>query len=393
MTTELNNGLAAPSESAGKWEKAAWRIGTEVAAPAADEVDRDARFPHETVDALKAEGFMSAILPTELGGDAASLADLVGAVRAMASHCASSALVLAMHNIEVYTLGRHGTTPELRQLAKDVGSKRLLFANANSEVGVGGDINRSICALDDTVNPWRLDKKALAISYGEYADVILTKARRNPEAAENDQVLIAVRKPSCTLEEISGWDTLGLRGTCSKGFRMVAEVAPADVFPVPLATVANDGGQIFQLLLSAAWVGLAEAAGARAHTALRASARKSIGTLPPTAIRVAEIAANLQAARSLLVAQAMRFEWLEANGSLDDPGFTMGLRNLKVTASSLGVATATAALGVCGIAGYQRTSEISMDRIIRDAHGGLIMVNNERYLNDNAQQLLARRQL
>ena len=126
---------------------------------------------------------------------------------------------------------------------------------------------------------------------------------------------------------------------------------------------------------------------------MAAAARRSVGTLPPTAIRVSEISGELQAARSLLIAQAMRFEYLEANGDLENAGFTMALRNLKVSTSSLGVRTATAALGVCGIAGYQRASEFSLDRIVRDAHGGLIMVNNERYLNDNAQLLLARRQI
>ena len=51
----------------------------------------------------------------------------------------------------------------------------------------------------------------------------------------------------------------------------------------------------------------------------------------------------------------------------------------------------TAALGICGISGYKRDSEFSLDRIIRDAHGGLIMVSNERLLGENAQLLLARR--
>ena len=59
----------------------------------------------------------------------------------------------------------------------------------------------------------------------------------------------------------------------------------------------------------------------------------------------------------------------------------------------LGVRTSTAALGICGISGYKRDSEYSLDRIIRDAHGGLIMVSNDRYLSDNAQLLLARKQI
>lgn len=394
MSQELDDGLVAPAESSGPWQRAAWRIGVEVAGPAADDVDRQARFPSETLEALKAEGFLAALLPKDVGGGGASVVDVVGAVRALASHCASSAQVFAMHSIEAFILGRHGTSPGLKQLQRDVVDEGLLLANANSEVGLGGDLGRSICALDTTHEPYRLDKQALAISYGEAADVILTKTRRCLDADEGDQVFVACRKPAVQLEPISDWDTLGLRGTCSAGYRLLAEIDPTYVFPVPFASVANDGGgQVFQLMVSGTWVGLAEAAAARAHAFIRTAARKSVGTVPPGALRVAEIAAELQLARNQLVGQAMRFAWLEERGDLQNAGFVASLRNLKITSAELGVRVATAALGVCGIAGYRRGSEYSLDRIIRDAHGGLIMVSNDRYLNDNAQLLLARHQL
>jgi acyl-CoA dehydrogenase len=126
---------------------------------------------------------------------------------------------------------------------------------------------------------------------------------------------------------------------------------------------------------------------------VRAAARRSVGSTPPSAIRLAEIAADLEEGRSLLVAQALRFGWLESKSDLENASFTIALRNLKVTTSTLGVRTSTAALGICGISGYKRDSEFSLDRIIRDAHGGLIMVSNDRYLTDNAQLLLARKQI
>ncbi|HUD69471.1 MAG TPA: acyl-CoA dehydrogenase family protein [Acidimicrobiales bacterium] len=394
MTFELNNGLVAPSDATGTWEQVAWRIGVEVAAPAADDVDRLARFPAEAVEAIRSEKLLSALLPKELDGGGASLVDMVAAVRALAAHCASSALVLAMHSIEVYNIARHGATDALRSLARDISADGLLLANANSEVGVGGDVGRSICALDNTGTPWTLEKHALAISYGENADVILTTARRDPDAAETDQVFIATRRGDFDLEPTSDWDTLGLRGTCSRSFRLTVRVDPELIFPVAFSTIANDGsGQARQLLLSAVWVGLAEAAATKAHAYVRAAARRAVGTMPPSAMRLAEIAADLEAGRSLLVAQALRFGWLESTSDLENAGFTIALRNLKVTTSTLGARTATAALGICGISGYKRDSEFSLDRIIRDAHGGLIMVSNDRYLADNAQLLLARKQI
>jgi acyl-CoA dehydrogenase len=71
----------------------------------------------------------------------------------------------------------------------------------------------------------------------------------------------------------------------------------------------------------------------------------------------------------------------------------VGLRGLKVSTSELAVKTATAALSICGMAGFRRDTPFALDRIVRDAHGGLVMVSNDRLMNDNAQLLVARKAL
>jgi len=386
--------MMSPADAEGPWERAAWRVGVEVAGPNADDVDLKARFPVEAIAAMRESKLLSAILPEELGGGGATVADIAGAVRALAAHCASSALVLAMHSIEAFNLVRHGTTTGLRNFTREVAEQQLLLANANSEVGLGGDLSRSHCALDTDGDPWTVEKSALAISYGEDADAILFMARRTPTAAETDQVYLVVRRPDFTLEPISEWDTLGLRGTCSRGYRLESTVRPELVFEPPFNVIANDGaGQTRQILLSAAWVGLAEAAVAKAHDYVRAAARRSIGTVPPGAIRVSTMAGELQAARSLLATSAVRFTALAASSVVENTALTIALRNLKVSTSTLGVRMATEALEVCGIMGYKRDTPYTLDRIIRDAHGGLIMVSNDRYVHDNAQLLLVSKKI
>jgi acyl-CoA dehydrogenase len=383
--------LAGPSVSASPLEAAAWKIGAEVAGPLADEVDKEGRFPAESIAALREAGILAAFVPTELGGGGASMADVAGAVRALAAHCTSTALVLAMHSIEVFNLARHGTTPALRQVLRDVASEGLLLANANSEVGIGGDIGRSRCALEQRDGVLHLEKDALAISYGEYADAIVTIARPNPDAAETDQVMMVIRKSQYSLERTSDWNAMGLRGTCSSGFHLTADIDGDAVFPVPFSVISNDGAAQVRLVLYAAWVGLAEAAAAKAHAYVRAAARRSIGTLPPSAMRLAEMANDLQAARSLLLGSALRFEALDRVGDPEDAGLMMAIRSFKVSASELAVKTAAAALGICGMAGFRTDTPFSLDRIVRDAHGSLVMVSNDRLMSDNAQLLVARK--
>jgi acyl-CoA dehydrogenase len=391
---EFLSGLAASAESTGPVESLAWKIGVEVAGPAADEVDRDSRFPHEAVEAFKENGLLSALVPEQLGGGGASLAEVAGAVRAVAFHCVASALVLAMHSIEVSNLVRHGTSDPLQELLGEIASKQLLIANANSEVGIGGDVGRSICAVETTDDGLRLEKQALAISYGEYADAIVATARSSPDSEETDQVQVICRRPDFALEQTSTWDAIGLRGTCSNGFKLVATVAPEMVNPVPFAVIASSGGiQASTILLSAAWVGLAEAAAAKAHAFVRAAARRSIGTVPPAAGRLAELAVELQEARSMLTAAATRFTLLEDSEEMESPSVIASVRNVKVATSELAVRIATAALEICGIVGFKRDTPFSLDRHIRDAHGSVVMVSNERYLRANAEMLLARKHL
>jgi acyl-CoA dehydrogenase len=391
---EFLGGMSSPAESTGPVEGLAWKIGVEVAAPVADEVDRESRFPREAVEEFKSSGLLAALVPEALGGGGATLAEVAGAVRAVAANCTASALVLAMHSIEVSNLVRHGNTDPLQELLAEIASKRLLIANANSEVGIGGDVGRSNCAIEPVEGGLRLEKEALAISYGEYADAIVATARRAPDSEPTDQVQVVCRREDFTLEQTSSWDAIGLRGTCSNGFRIVASVEEGMIYPDPFAVIAADGGiQAATILLSSAWVGVAEAAAAKAHAYVRAAARRSIGTVPPSAGQLAVLATQLQQSRSLLVAAANRFTALEASPEMESPGFVASVRNLKVSTSELAVRIATEALTICGIAGFKRDTPFSLDRQIRDAQGSLVMVSNERYLRANAEMLLARKHL
>ena len=367
-------------------------IGATVAAPAAGEVDREARFPREAAEAMRERGLLSALVPVEYGGPGASVAEISAAVRVLARHCAASALVLAMHSIDLSNLVRNPTTDAQIELLRSLPERPLLFANANSEVGLGGEAGRSRCAIETVDGAPRLVKEALAISYGEYADVVCTVARRTPESEETDQALAICRR--FELEPLSEWDSIGLRGTCSRSFRLTAEIDPELVYPGPAAAIFNSGGaQVTLLLLSSVWVGLADAAAATAHAYVRAAARRQIGTIPRSATRLAELGIELDRTRDLLEVTSRRLGEALGTEEIESPALLASLRSLKIGTSQGAVAVATAALEICGIAGYKRDSRFSLDRNLRDALGGLVMVSNDRFLHVNAEMLIARKQL
>jgi alkylation response protein AidB-like acyl-CoA dehydrogenase len=96
-------------------------IAAEIAGPAADSVDREGRFPHEAVAALKTAHLMSAFVPKNLGGLGCGMVELAGMCEALAEHCASAAMVFAMHQIQVACIVRHGLSQAFFQHMSRVG--------------------------------------------------------------------------------------------------------------------------------------------------------------------------------------------------------------------------------------------------------------------------------
>src|SRR5206468_5059195 len=116
---------------AGSLLETARRIGEAVAAPAADAVDQTARFPHEAVAALREERMLSALVPRELGGLGATIGDVAASCEALGRSCASTAMIYAMHQIEVACLVRHGiASPYFREYLSQLARHEWLVAPA-----------------------------------------------------------------------------------------------------------------------------------------------------------------------------------------------------------------------------------------------------------------------
>ena len=365
-----------------------------VAARHADEVDKQARFPIETVNALREARALSAAVPPELGGQGCGLRELASMCATLAGACGSSAMVLAMHHIQVACLVRHGlSSPELRQYLKDLVEHQYLLGSMTSEVGTQGDTRSSICAVERADGRFVLNKDATTASYCAYADAILVTCRRDPRAAPSDQVLVLVRREDCTLEQTSSWDTMGMRGTCSPGFKLAA--AGAEYYVVP-GSFADSSAQTMvpysHILWASLWWGIAADSVAKAGQFVRAEARKNPGTPPPGALRLADASAQLQALRHHWLALATEFDELmqRADGleELLSMGWALKMNNLKVTASETAPQLVHKALQIIGVLGFKNDSKFSVTRQYRDSLSASLMISNDRIAGKSAAMLL-----
>ena len=378
--------------SAEKLVAVAQRIGAEAAAPNAADVDSKSRFPSEALAAMKKEKLLSALVPKELGGIGCGMHELAAICEALGEHCSASAMIFAMHQIQVACLVRHAQTSDyFRGYLRELAEKQLLIASVTSEVGIGGDMRSSISSVEIDGAKMVLNKDATTISYGEHADDLLITTRRAADAPASDQVLVLVRNSQRTMERTSVWDTLGMRGTCSPGFKVRSSGAIEQIVPGEFATIASHTMVPFShILWSSLWLGIATAAVSRARTFVRAEARKKPGSTPPTALRLAEVMNALQTMKANVEAVAHECELLmsQTSEALSGIGFALKMNNLKISASQQVVQIVHQALLICGISAYKNDSPFSLGRLLRDAHSAALMVGNDRILATNAQLAL-----
>jgi acyl-CoA dehydrogenase len=363
----------------------------EVAAEFADAVDRDGRFPREAFEAIRQQKLLGLLIPTTLGGEDASAADVVDVCHILGRACASTAMIYAMHQVKIACLVRHaGGNAWQESLQRKIAENQLLMASSTTEGANGGNIRSSDAAIQARDSRVALERNGSVISYGEHADGIVTTARRNEAAANSDQVLVAFLKQDYTLERTQSWDTLGMRGTCSAGFVLRAEGEPDQILPEPYERIhAQTMMPVAHLFWSAAWSGVAAGAVQRARAFVRKAARTAGGKLPPAAAHLTRARVSLETLRGAVQAAVRKFELHSADPqSLNAIDVQIAMNFLKVEASELAVAIVMSAMRACGLSGYRNDSEFTMGRYLRDILSSPIMINNDRILADSQTAVL-----
>lgn len=369
------------------------QIGREVAARHADDVDANARFPAESLQALRQAKVLSAAVPKELGGAGLGVIELSQQCFVLGQYCSATAMFLAMHHIQVACIAdQAGTSREWRGYLERLVAEQRLIASVTSEVGPSGDLRQSVAAVEPSEAGVKLTKRATTISYGAHADDLLISARRAPDAKSNDQVLLLAMKGQYRLEDVGTWDTLGMRGTCSPGATVHVETPAWQIVPGPFGEIASRSMVPFShCLWGGVWLGIATEAVNRARSLARAKARKTPGQLPVTAQHLSEVVAKLQLLRNEVEIAGERYAALRAANNtavLDGVGYAIQMNNLKLNASEMVGEIALDAMRLSGISAYSNRGEYSCARLVRDALSAAVMINNYRLRETNATLLM-----
>jgi acyl-CoA dehydrogenase len=363
------------------------RAAAEVAKANANAVDNEARFPSEAFAELRKQRLLGIQVPQSLDGEAATLGEIADICYILGQACSSTGLIYAMHQIKMGCITRHyKSVPALERVLKRIVTEQLLMASSTTEGQAGGNVRSSEAPVVADGDHVTLERKATVISYAVEADGVVTTARRAPDAAGNDQVLLVLLKSDYTLERLQVWDTLGMRGTHSEGFTLRARAVTGQLMPEPYERIHSQTMVPFaHLLWGSVWAGIAAAATGKAQAFIRHVMRSSGGNMPPGAAHFTQAISTLRTLRGVLSANLHQYESImndeKAISSLE---FQAMITLTKVQASELAVQTVLHALRACGLSGYRNDTEFSIGRLLRDVLSSPLMISNDRILSNLA---------
>jgi alkylation response protein AidB-like acyl-CoA dehydrogenase len=144
------------------------------------DLDREARYPSEFVDALTQAGFLAVLIPEEYGGAGLPLSAAVAILEEIQRAGGNGAACHA----QMYTMGtvlRHGSPEQKRRYLPEIAAGRLrLQAFGVTEPGSGSDMSALKTVARRDGDDWVLRGQKIWTSRAEHSDLMLLVARTTP---------------------------------------------------------------------------------------------------------------------------------------------------------------------------------------------------------------------
>ena len=362
------------------------QLGRNKFAPRAARWDREASFPFENFDDLRAAGLLAICVPREHGGEGADFATYVMVAAELGRHCGSTALSYNMHVSSTMWAGFIADALDMtsEQRAEHERHRALhyarivqqgkLYSQPFSEGGAAAAGKAPWGTLARRVEGgYVVDGKKIFASLSGAADyygVLCTLD--NPAATLRDSLYLALPADAPGVTVSGDWDPLGMRGTVSRTLILEKVFVPdeARLMPEGLYFQAAQRYPHMFATLSPTYMGIAQAAYDFSVSYLRG---EMPGTPPvkrrmyPTKqIAVADMRIKLEQTRALFLQNAR-----EARVD-PDKDTRMRLLAAHYTVMENANDICRLALRTCG--GQAMLKSLPLERLYRDSRCGSLML-------------------
>jgi butyryl-CoA dehydrogenase len=331
--------------------------------PIAAEIDRDARFPHETVKRMGELGLLGIAVPEQWGGSGADAVSYVVALEEIARACASHAVVMSVNNsLYCEPVLKYGTDAQRQRFLTPAASGHALGCFALTEPEAGSDARNQHTLARRDGDGWVITGRKLFISTGREASFALVFAQTDATRAHRGITAFIVEKGTPGFSVSKTEDKLGIRASDTAEL-VFEECRVPDThrlgaeglgFKIALSTL--DGGRVG---IAAQAVGIA--AGAYERALAYARERKAfgvpIGEHQMVQWMLADMTTVIDGARLLTLRAA----------TLKDAGrpFTREAAMAKLFAAEMAMKVTTDAVQIHG--GYGFIKDYEVERYFRDA--------------------------
>lgn len=364
-----------------EWLARAEEVARDVLGAHADEVDAEARWPEESLAALRQAGLLGLVVPRAFGGAEAGPRTVAPVVRALAEQCASTAMIYMMHLCAAQVIAQAEQFAERERVLQEIAAGRHLTTLAFSEKGSRSHFWAPVSQAAADGDTHRLSAEKSWVTSAGKADSYVVSTRRAAGGEMTASTLYYVPLGAKGLEVAGPWRGTGLRGNASSPMRLQDVEAPASCrlsaegegFGVMLSTVLP----WFQLCSASVSLGISAAATEATRRHLLASRLEHLGeslaSLMNLRARLAQMQITVDTQRAFLDHVARQME-------NPGPATMLAVLESKAAAAEAALQVTDLAMRTCGGAAFSR--HLGVERNFRDARAGWVMAPTTDVLHD-----------
>ena len=329
----------------------------------AAEIDKDERFPEETVAKMAGMNLLGIPFPEEYGGAGMDNLSYAQCVEELSKVCASTGVIVSAHtSLSAWPIYNFGTDEQKKKYLTSLASGQKLGAFGLTEPGAGTDSAMQKTVAEDKGDHWLLNGSKVFITNAGPADIYVVFAMTAKELGNKGISAFIVEKGFQGFSIGKHEEKMGIRGSATAELVFEDCVVPKE----NLLGELNKGFKIAMMTLDGGRIGIASQALGIAQGAIdetveyvktRVQFGKRLSQFQNTQFELAQMRANTEAAR-LLVYQAAC-----AKDAHEPYSHLAAMAKLIAAQNASDVTRRCVQL----FGGYGYTRDYPMERMMRDA--------------------------